>query len=463
MPRPQIASEEALTLLLQSQGMTTAQALANGLRVNRSTISRALQPLGDRVLRLGTTKQASYALRRSVRQAGDRWPLYQIDEAGRAQEWATLHALHGGFHLAAKSPAPAWFRHGYTRGFFPGLPFFLSDVRPQGFMGRATARHLSSVLGVPSDPRNWRDDDVLVYLLTHGDELPGNFVLGERMLEQALHRQMGATTGELVARNDRAARYSVLASRATQGAHASSSAGGEQPKFTAIVAEPSDYVRPVLVKFSPPINSPSGRRWADLLAAEWHALRLLAEREHLSAKVELIDGDSRRFLEVTRFDRVGAHGRRSVITLQAIEAGLLDGSATDWPTVARAMEAAGILSATDAVELRRRWCFGQLTGNTDMHLGNASVWFGDTEPFRLAPAYDMPPMVWMPGAQGEIVPREFVPPPPLPALRDDWHAVMPWAQEFWQRVQDDAQISPEFRALATSAGAAIAKAQKVFG
>ena len=462
MPRPQIASNEALTLLLQSQGMTTAQALADGLRVNRSTISRALQPLGDRVLRLGTTKQTSYALRRSVRQTGDRWPLYRIDAAGRAHAVATLHALHGGFHLAAKSPAPAWFRHGYTRGFFPGLPFFLTDVRPQGFMGRATARHLNSVLGVPADPRNWQDDDVLVYLLTHGDELPGNCVLGERMLEQALHRQMVTTAGTFVPQNDRAVRYAALARQATQGEPTGSSTGGEQPKFTANVAETGDRVRPVLVKFSPPIDTPSGRRWADLLAAEWHALRLLAEREHTSVNVELIDGESRRFLEVTRFDRVGAHGRRGVITLQAIEAGLLDSSATDWPTVARAMEAAGMLSMEDALELRRRWCFGQLTGNTDMHLGNASVWFGTTEPFRLAPAYDMLPMVWMPGAQGEIVPREFAP-PPLPALLEDWHTVMPWAQEFWQRVQADEQISAEFRSLAAGAGEAVAKAQQVFG
>lgn len=460
MSRPAQISSNALTLQMQSQGLTSAQALAAGLRVDRSTVSRGLSSLGSQVLRVGAARSARYALRRSVRQAGNRWPLYRIDPAGRPHELGVLHAFHGGYYWETSERAPAWFRQGYAGGIFPGVPFFLSDVRPQGFMGRATARTQSAALGVPSDPRDWQDDDVLGYLLAQGDDLPGDRVLGERMLERALQRPAAASAPSAIPENERNEHYVALANVAMAGEPTGSSAGGEQPKFAAAVRAAGGVPRQVLVKFSSSLATPAGRRWADLLAAEQHALRVLAAHGEETASTTLIDAGPRRFLEVTRFDRAGVQGRRGVVTLQAIEAGLLDERVVDWPAVARAMAAAGMLTVADAGALRRRWCFGQLIGNTDMHLGNASVWFSDVEPFRLAPAYDMLPMLWAPGAQGEIVPREFVPPSPLPGIREEWHAVMPWAQEFWQQVQDDSRISSEFRALAAGANIAITVIQQ---
>jgi len=447
---------------MQSQGLTSAQALAAALRVDRSTVSRGLSLLGSQVLRVGAARSARYALRRQVREAGSLWPLYRIDPTGRSHELGVLQAFHGGYLLETSGREPTWFRQGYAGGVFPGLPFFLSDVRPQGFMGRATARTQSAALGVPSDPRDWQDDDVLVYLLAQGDDLPGDCVLGERMLERALQRQTATGLPPAIPEGARSERYVAMAQQAMAGGHAGSSAGGEQPKFTATVQAGHGEVRPVLVKFSPPRDTPAGRRWADLLAAEHLALHVLAAHGEETAQSVLIDAEPRRFLEITRFDRTGRHGRRGVVTLQAIEAGLLEEAVTDWPGAARAMEAAGLLTAADAGALRRRWCFGQLIGNMDMHFGNASVWFGDDEPFRLAPVYDMLPMLWAPGAQGEVVPREFAPSPPLPGIRAEWHAVMPWAQEFWQRVQADGQISTEFRALAAGANAAITAVQQMF-
>ena len=124
---------------------------------------------------------------------------------------------------------------------------------------------------------------------------------------------------------------------------------------------------------------------------------------------------------------------------------------------ARGMAAMGLLSPADAAALRLRWCFGQLTGNTDMHLANASVWLGDEEPFRLAPVYDMLPMVFAPGAQGEIVPREFTVPPVLPALREARAEAVPWAREFWGRVEADESISASFREMVRHAADAVVR------
>jgi len=450
MPRTPHVSSDTLTLQMQSSGIVSAQQLATALGVDRSTVSRGLAGLGNAVLRMGAARSARYALRRSVRNLGRRWPLYRIDVNGQAQQFGELQALHGGFFWETEGESPTWLRHGYANGVFPGLPFFLSDVRPQGFMGRSLAHAISASLGVPADPRNWQDDDTLAYLLAHGDDLPGDCVVGESMVEQALRRTEPVPAG--IHEDTRPEHYMALANTAMAGGPVGSSAEGEQPKFTTHIYTAQGVRRSVLVKFSSPLATAAGRRWADLLAAEHHALTVLSAHGMESAPTVLLDAGDRRFLEVTRFDRVGAQGRRGLLTLRAVESGLLEETATDWPSVGRGMATAGLLAATDAAALRLRWCFGQLIGNTDMHLGNASVWFGDEEPFRLAPVYDMLPMLFAPGAQGEIVPREFVVPPALPALREGRAEAAPWAREFWGRVEADERISAEFRALAAVAG-----------
>lgn len=456
MSRPSTVPTNALTLQMQSRGMSSAQQLAEALGVNRSTVSRGLSGLGNAVLRAGAARSACYALRRSVRSLGQRWPLHRIEGSGRAQHLGEIHAVHGGFFWETPEVPPAWLRHGYTNGFFPGLPFFLSDLRPQGFLGRALAREWGPLNGCPADLQQWGDDDALTVLLRAGDDLPGDLVLGDSALTAA--RQTARNRSEqAIPEAECSRRYAVLADLAMQGGTAGSSAGGEQPKFTATVRGAGGELRAVLVKFSPPIDTPSGRRWADLLAAEWLALRLLAEHGHASAQVELVEGGGRRFLEVTRFDRSGATGRRGVLTLQAIEAGLIDEPAADWPAVADAMERMGLMTEADARALCRRWCFGQLIANTDMHLANASVWLGDAEPLALAPAYDMLPMQFVPGSQGEIVPRNFSPVSPPPRLNADWAAVTPWALEFWHRLAADERISPEFRAIGQRAGETVAR------
>lgn len=456
MPRSSTPSSSALALQLQSQGMASAQQLARALGVDRSTISRGLSGLGNAVLRVGAARSARYALRRPVRTLGQRWPLHRIDVNSRAQHLGELHALHGGFFWETSGEAPAWLRHGYANGFFPGLPFFLSDMRPQGFLGRTLARAWGPRHGCPADLSQWQDDDALTALLLAGEDNVGDLILGDGAL--TAERQAARGRGEQAfPAAERSRCYAVLADRAMQGGAAGSSAGGEQPKFTTIVRGESGEVRAVLVKFSPPMDTPSGRRWADLLAAEWLALRLLAEQGHASASVELLEGGGRRFLEVTRFDRVGATGRRGVLTLQAVEAGLLDSSAAEWPEVGRGMAEAGLLTAADALQLTRRWCFGRLIANTDMHLANASVWFGEAEPFALGPTYDMLPMLFVPGPQGEIVPREFTPVRPPPRWESEWLTGAPWAVEFWGRVATDERISPPFREISRRARDAVAR------
>jgi hypothetical protein len=214
--------------------------------------------LGSAVLRIGAARSARYALRRSVRNLGRRWPLHRIDANGRAQPFGELHAVHGGFFWETEGEPPAWLRHGYANGVFPGLPFFLSDVRPQGFMGRAIAHTISTSLGVPADPRNWQDDDTLAYLLEHGDDLPGDCVLGERMLEQTLQRRMAPAPGG-IQEDARPEHYLALANGEAPSVHPRRASNpSSRPTFTPGRAVDGRYWSSFRLR-SPPRRAGVGR------------------------------------------------------------------------------------------------------------------------------------------------------------------------------------------------------------
>jgi hypothetical protein len=136
-------------------------AMAAALGISQSTLSRWIAHLGSSVERIGAARSTRYALRRDVRNLGSQWPIYRIDQLGRAEPWGDLRALHGGFRFAPGGSAPGWLVPHFPEGVFPGLPFFLQDIRPQGYMGRMIGRKASTSLVLPSDPRDWNDDDLV--------------------------------------------------------------------------------------------------------------------------------------------------------------------------------------------------------------------------------------------------------------------------------------------------------------
>ena len=97
----------------------------------------------------------------------------------------------------------------------------------------------------------------------------GNLILGEL----SLTRWQETAATDVIALADRAVHYPRLAQAALAGDATSSSAGGEQPKFTAMVGDNAPCA--VIVKFSESVSSPAGRRWADLLIVEHHALAVM--------------------------------------------------------------------------------------------------------------------------------------------------------------------------------------------
>ena len=181
---------------------------------------------------------------------------------------------------------------------------------------------------------------------------------------------------------------------------------------------------------------------ADLAAAHLRAHGIAA------AESELLEADGRVFLQSTRFDRTSTLGRRGLVSLAALDAANYGHGRIDWWKFAPQLQRDGWLAPDDARTLALRGWFGALIGNSDMHLGNASLFLGDSRPLALAPSYDMLPMMLRPASTGEVVPRTLELVPPLPEQHALWSEAARMAQDFWWRVEVHAGISADMSRIA---------------
>ena len=416
-------------------GPRSTLELAQSLGTSEPTILRALRALerDQRVVRMGKTKGARYALRRNVGAIGSRWPLFRIDESGVVHELGMLEALErDSYHVSAGPPR--------IQQLFEGIPYFLQDARPGGFLGR-TVPGAFPELNLPARVVDWTDEHVLVYLAQRAPDMTGALIVGAESMDRYLS---GAQAAPLVPQGARASEYPRYATLSMAGAPPGSSAQGEQPKFTARVEHNTRRVA-VIVKFSPPRSTPTGRRWADLLRAEFLAHRVLSEHGIDACRSELLEYDERVFLQCERFDRVGREGRRSIVSLFALDAtryGQLD----SWTAAADRLAADRLLCAADLDQIRLLDAFGALIANTDRHFGNITLFDDYDGPFTLAPAYDMLPMLFAP-QNDQIVPRVFEPPAPRSAWLPVWSRARSLAETYWKRLVDEPTLSDEFREL----------------
>ena len=446
--------------LLRRDGPLTAAALAASLGISQPTVSRLLASAGERVVRIGRARASRYALAHDIGRVGSHWPLYRIDPQGHSEELGELSALHGGgFHFAPARPLPAFVHGDFAGGLFPGLPWFLDDQRPQGFLGRTFVRRVAAGMGAPDELTRWQADDVVLALLRHGEDEPGDLVLGEHALQRALQ---AALSPETLSASERETRYPALADAALAGENIGSSAGGEQPKFTALLRNAAG-IQAVIVKFSERAGTPAAQRWADLLRCEHIAGQILRAHGIAAAESELLQAGGRVFLQSLRFDRTPAIGRRGLISLAALDAAHYGHGRIDWWKFAPQLQRDGWLTADDARTLAIRGWFGALIGNNDMHLGNASLVLTDARPLALAPSYDMLPMALRPASTGEIVARTLDIPAPLPEYRTDWLSAASMAMLFWERVAATDDISIPFRGIADTQRQRLDTARRRFG
>ena len=436
MPNPDDLTQKALQALRRQGSVLTSAELQVSLGVSQPTVSRALTPLiqSGQVQKVGAARSQRYVLARTVPGVGREVVVMRVNTLGQPTPFARMVPLEGGAFWVDEADG--------VRALHSGLPWFLDDMRPQGFMGRTFA-HTHPELQLGSDPRHWSDDDVLRALTLFGDDLPGNLIMGEAAFAR-FH-----TLPARASRADSALDYPHLADQAMQGTHPGSSAGGEQPKFCTLTAG-----RPVLVKFSPAGDSAVDQRSRDLLVCEHLALHTLNVAGISAARTQIFTGAGRVFLEAERFDRTpaangsgGQNGRIGMVSLQVYDAEYV-GEMDNWAATANRMAARKLLKPADARTLRLLEAYGQLIANTDRHYGNISLLIQDDD-WVLSPTYDMLPMLYAP-VGGELVARDFWarPPQPTAATLPEWDKAKTLAAAFWQAAADDARVSDGFRAIA---------------
>lgn len=430
--RSRTLQQQSLISFLEGRGASTSVDIQSALRVSQATASRLIAALSDQIVALGRARNARYGLPQAIGSAAAEQAIWRIDAAGQSHRLGTLTLLAKmQVHIAAD---------GMDELFQTALPWYLSPMRAQGFLGRLLAQRLAAY-AVPPNPETWDVQQALLAAL-HLHDAPGSLLLGDGGLIPA-HVAPGIPSSGVAI----GSMLDTLSRDVARTLPAGSSAGGEQPKFLVINEEGEHFI----VKFSPPRGTPFGERWHDLLHAEALCARVLARHGHEVAECQVVESEARTYLLSKRFDRAGRLGRKHVVAIGAAHAGFVAGPYVNWAATAEALARQGRLKMEDAQNVQFLLQFGRLTGNADMHSGNASLFAEGATlreiakgRFRLAPVYDMLPMRWRPDpTTGALDYSPFTP--------DDRLADTPArlaAREFWSSLAVHPAVSAAMRDVA---------------
>ncbi|RUO79974.1 hypothetical protein CWI84_08415 [Idiomarina tyrosinivorans] len=438
-----------LTLKLEPK---SAASLARQLGVDGTTISRQLAKLSSQVLKAGEGRSTRWFLRRTLPQfnGATSLPIYRVNRNGEAEKMAELYSVYPAncylvqyfrFESDANKSVSEW-------KFYESLPWWLSDMRPQGFLGRLFAKRLAEQSErVDTDPRAWSDDDVLAMLAKYPQDHIGNLLIGA----DAYQRWLNAPVKKSINDND----ASLMAEQIASGEHFDSSARGEQPKFTGKLGDAE-----CIVKFSGRISGDQtdsvARRWADLLHAEAISSHVMNRSDFLkAAHNRSFCANHRVLLASRRFDRLNNGGRVGVVSFLSLEAEFVGKGLQSWPEVADELQAQRVITAEATNQCKIAWAFGQLIANSDMHLGNVSVENCGGRPLSLAPIYDMLPMHFSPKPNGDLPSSVFPIRTTARVSKVCWQAAYQMALDFWHNVLESADVSEHFKILARQQLAAV--------
>jgi HipA-like C-terminal domain len=438
-------SNQALALL--GKGVTSSAELEKTLDLSQSAASRLLRALIEQgqVIRLGSTRGARYGLLRAIGPVGSQWPLRRIDSSGNVQLVGQLHALASDEYFFQ----PCDVSYSALGGVTNSIPYFLQDQRPGGFLGRAVPQRFPE-LGLPQRVIDWTDDHYLQYLTRRGADGVGDLILGDEAFNQYIELQKQRTSIEPEARKTE---FPRLAREVMTGGLPGSSAHGEHPKFTTLLRRGNDYQH-VLVKFSPSTGTAVGQRWSDLLVAEHLTHELLSRNAVSTVSSEIHQFDGVTYLQMDRFDRSGLDGRSGVTSLHSIDTALY-GALDNWVAAAARLQRDQRIDASTMELIRLVFTFGGLIANTDRHFGNLGMLDRYDGRFRLAPVYDMLPMLFAP-QNDEIVARQFVPADPTADTIAAYRRARELAESYWRLISQDSRVSREFREIASDCHSSLA-------
>lgn len=442
--------------ILSIAGPHSTAQLVERTRLSQPVISRALAELrqsGYDLISHQSGRSIIYALGIAIRDLPIRIPIHTVSEHPLDESVSlfghliSLSGEAGGFYFI-----PAGSNYGLL---FNGLPWFLCDMRPQGYIGRAFCHTHATELGLSENLNEWSDADAMYAISRFGQDTPGNLLVGHASLREhntSITSEMRRFEASSGIEDGIGAYFDQLAEMAVQGGVAGSSAAGEHPKFlaryeTLLNGDVPDNVevRNSIVKFSPRLDgSPAATRWKDLLVAEHVASDVLGAHGVDVPNTRIILTEQRCYLESLRYDRVGRHGRVGVVSFEAIDDEYI-GERRRWSQSANRLQQSGMLEPVCEDQILLIEQFGRLIGNTDMHFGNLSFFWrlsGEIVRLTLAPIYDMLPMVYAP-EKSEVVDRSFS----MPTVIEHTNAAI-MAEQFWRHVSEHDRISGEFRQIA---------------
>lgn len=423
------------------------RAVADNFGSKRS-FERALSDT-PHLLRFGHQTNRAYALHRPGMPPV---PMYLRDEQGNDVRVGEIRALAAGqWALDSPGDIQGWMLLGQlaeASNVFQGLPWFLDQFRPAGFLGRTWVREHAVKRGWSLDVTSWTDDRVLTAALQQPWDWRGNLSIGPFV----------ETPDHVVASKVRRDVYAKRADQVLQGMIVGASADGEQPKFTAMVDE-GHVQRPVIVKFSQRItNDLAARRWADVMVTEAVASQVMTLHGMRAASTEVWRHDDRLWLETTRFDRVGAAGRRGMAALGTLaQAFNFNGPRGGWVEAVRHLHSHGVVSAEEVAKGERLATISNLLSNNDMHMGNLSFMLPSgkrVSQLEMAPVYDMTPMRWIPSlTTGAVPPLDFQ----EPLYRTEDAEALTIAMEVWAEASCHSLISEEWASWAADRAARIGR------
>ncbi len=407
-----------IAALLSANASLSAPELQSATGKSQPSISLAIAQLGDRVCKLGAARSTRYALTKDILGLPADQSLHFTDEVGRISEFGTLTQLHNRQIVVRAKSGRQWISA-------PGeLPWFLQPLRPQGFLGR---QYLQLRPDFPNDPETWTTEQALYIAANHAADPPGALGLGE-----ITGRQLLETPVEISAR---ALHYDKLAAAVGNTLPAGSSAGGEQPKFLTEFSERAAHHH-LIVKFTPPRDTPFGKRWRALQHLERLAHTILSAHGIEAAQTRIVESAVRTYLESQRFDRIGLKGKRHVVAIDALHSEFVNAPRRNWIHTGETLAAKKLITSAELSAVARIYAFGQFIGNSDMHFGNLSFFVDDVQKptLTLAPVYDMLPMMWRPSVNtGELNVLPVVSTVAIPAYVREQADAREWALAFWRQ------------------------------
>ena len=292
---PANKSSQDLFRYLRGNGPTPSSELVAHFGISRATLSRRVQELGNAVITIGSARATQLAARHE--DVSDSIPIYRVTEGGQVETIGGLTPIREGeqtqWFLNPEEAPKALTEGEFKDGLYPGWPWFLEDLRPSGFLGRAFGKRMAHLLQIKEKPEEWTDLELLTTLTGFGSSLQGNFILGDRRaLNDFQEHKVEISQGYY--RNSTTSAYPEMAQRALDEDEAyGSSAGGEQPKFTTMICDtPDSDPRAVIVKFSPKLDTPVGRRWGVKRFGGARGLRVMPSNEPGRAETERSTGSN---------------------------------------------------------------------------------------------------------------------------------------------------------------------------